>query len=77
MREHDEWSAMGKENLGESNIRWGEMVGWDILCKSIINDHWADAPKESWTAKHVDYVMSKLYYVWVRQMWDKYPEEDE
>ena len=76
MREHDQWSAMGEENLGEGNIRWGEMVCCDILMKSVINDHWADATKKSWNAEHVDYVMSKLYYIWVRQMWDKYPEEE-
>ena len=66
----DPWYLMGEENLGPMNIRWGERVGWDILMKSIINDHWADASKQDWSAQHVSYVMSKLYYVWCRQLFE-------
>jgi len=71
-REHDQWSKMGEENMGEMNIMWGEKVGWDILVKSIINDYWADSLSISdWPRDHVDMVMSKLYYCWVRQLWEK------
>jgi len=70
--DHDQWSKMGEEHLGEMNIRWGEKVGWDILVKSIINDYWADSlSKAAWPREHVDTVMSKLYYCWVRQLWEK------
>ncbi len=76
-REHDKWSKLGEDNLGELNIRFGEKAGFDILMKAIINDHWADASKEDWPREHVDYVMSKIYYCWVRQLWEKFPEEEE
>jgi len=71
--DHDEWSKMGEGHLGEMNIQWGEKVGWDILMKSIMNDYWADAntPTAGWPKFHVDMVMSKLYYCWVRQLDDK------
>jgi len=76
-REHDQWSKMGEENLGEMNIMWGEKVGWDILTKSIINDYWADSlSKEAWSRAHVDVVMSKLYYCWVRQLWERMDDGD-
>jgi len=71
-REHDQWSQMGEDNMGEMNIMWGERVGWDILVKSIINDYWADSlSRADWKREHVDMVMSKLYYCWVRQLWEK------
>ena len=72
---HDRWSKMGEENLGEMNIRFGKKASWSILMKAIINDHWADAPREAWDEEKVDYVMSKLYYVWCAQLHDYHAEE--
>lgn len=73
---HDLWSKLGEENLGEHNIRWAERMeqfplspagsGPMTLMKAIINDYWADNPiKEDWSRSHVDMVMSKLYWCWV------------
>ena len=92
-REHDKWSKMGEGNLGEMNIRWAEMrahgipdsfenekevMGFFTLMKCILNDHWADAPRQiEWDTAHIDYVMSKLYYCWVRMLWGFYPEDEE
>ena len=75
---HDRWSKMGEENLGEMNIRFAKKGSWSILMKAIINDHWADAPdhlKGAWSEEKVDYVMSKLYYVWCAQLHDDHAEE--
>ena len=88
IRKHDEWSKLGEENLGLHNIQWAEMrahggeghaMGFFTLMKCILNDHWADQPKgrNDWDSEHIDYVMSKLYYCWVRMLWDFYPEEEE
>jgi len=75
---HDQWSKMGEEHLGENNIRWCDNVGPMMLMKSIMNDYWADVPggtnKHGWTAEHVDMVMSKLYYCWVRWLEQEHPE---
>jgi len=84
--EHDRWSEMGERNLGEHNIAWVDRMstfdrpghGSMTLMKAIINDHWADAPKMSeWTREHVDYVMSKIYYCWVRWLDETHPVEDQ
>ena len=74
---HDRWSKLGKENLGEHNIRWGERAGWDTLIKAILNDYWADVPsyrKENWDIEKIDMIMSKLYYCWVRRVFS--PEQE-
>lgn len=57
---------------------WGH-DGFFTLMKCIMNDHWADAntPKDGWPAFHVDLVMSKLYYCWVRMLDEVKPEEEE
>ena len=77
---------MGERNLGEHNIAWVDRMstfdrpgyGSMTLMKAIINDHWADAPKMSeWTREHVDYVMSKIYYCWVRWLDETHPVEDQ
>jgi len=77
---------MGERNLGEHNIEWCDRMstyvppgrGAMTLMKAIINDHWADAPKMSeWTREHVDYVMSKIYYCWVRWLDETHPVEDQ
>ena len=72
---HDRWSALGMENMGENNIKWGEKAGWDILIKSILNDYWADVPpsrkEDYWDRQKIDMVMSKLYYCWVRRVCDE------
>jgi len=84
--EHDRWSEMGERNLGEHNIAWADKIsdyaspgrGAMTLMKAIMNDHWADAPKLSeWSREHVDYVMSKLYYCWVRWLDETHPVEDQ
>jgi len=73
--EHDQWSKMGEENLGEHNIKWAEkMEDWHMgvpghgpltLMKAIMNDYWADNGKTfDWPAEHVNMVMSKLYWCW-------------
>ena len=72
---HDPWSRMGEEHLGEHNIEWARhMEGFPTgvpgsgpltLMKSIMNDYWADAITEDWNAEKVDIVMSKLYWCWV------------
>lgn len=75
IRRHDRWSKMGEDNLGEHNVKWAQkMEGHDgvpgggpmTLMKAIMNDHWADVPeRRDWSADHVDFVMSKLYWCWV------------
>ena len=74
---HDRWSKLGAENLGEMNIRFGKKASWSILMKAIINDHWADSgvPDSGWSQEHVNYVMSKLYYVWCHQLHDDHEDE--
>ena len=82
---HDQWSKMGEEHLGEMNIRWCDKIGGRdgpmMLMKAIMNDYWADVPggtnKHGWTAEHVDMVMSKLYYCWVRWLDQEHPEGDD
>ena len=58
---------------------WGH-DGFFTLMKCIMNDYWADIPggtnKHGWTADHVDMVMSKIYYCWVRMLDEAHPEED-
>ena len=66
---------MGKKHL-EHDIKWTEMInnrthGCLILQKAIMNDYWADCSctvpgHTGWEKEHVDMVMSKLYYCWVR-----------
>ena len=70
IREHDQWSRMGEEKLGEPNIKWASMVGPMVLMKAILNDYWADtiASREGWDRDQVDEVMSKLYWCWVAEM---------
>ena len=76
IRNHDDWSEMGEEHLGEHNIRWAQRMesiipgvpgsGPLTLMKSIINDYWADNCKTfDWPSEHVNMVMSKLYWCWV------------
>ena len=77
IREHDQWSKLGAEHLGEHNIAWALKMesfgvgvpgeGPMILMKSIMNDYWADVPTKtsSWSAEKADMVMSKLYWCWV------------
>lgn len=76
IREHDRWSRLGEENLGEVNIQWARrMEEWGhgpsgsgpmTLLKAIINDYWADdQSRDDWTRDKVDMVMSKLYWCWV------------
>ena len=78
IKNHDYWSKLGEEELGENNIRWAKRIeeipspnnvlgtGPMTLMKSIINDYWTDCDKNnSWTSKHVNMVMSKLYWCWV------------
>ena len=73
---HDQWSRIGEEHLGEMNIRFAERGGPMVLMKAIINDYWADAPKTgAWERDHVDMVMSKLYWCWVKWLDDTHPEE--
>ena len=66
---------MGEEHLGDMNISWGERAGWDILMKAIMNDYWADCPRDvgAWPREKVDIVMSKLYYCWCRMLFEKHP----
>jgi len=72
--------------IGGPNGHRGELLdqkwshdGFFTLMKSIMNDHWADAntPKDGWPAFHVDIVMSKLYYCWVRMLDAGHPEDDD
>lgn len=71
--EHDDWSAMGEEHLGEVNVRWGMLAGWLTLQKAIMNDYWTDRDKnQPWDGEMVDMVMSKLYYCWVRMLIDEH-----
>lgn len=68
IKQHDQWSKLGEENLGPANIRWAEKVGPMILMKAILNDYWADCPaKDSllWNGEQINMVMSKLYWCWV------------
>jgi len=77
IRNHDRWSKLGEENLGEMNIKWAERMedmphsppGWGpmTLLKAILNDYWADAgpQTEGWDREMIDIVMSKLYWCWV------------
>jgi hypothetical protein len=74
IRRHDRWSKLGEENLGEMNIRWAKRAGPMTLMKAIMNDHWADAPKQDWPKEHVDFVMSKLYWCWVAWLDQTHPE---
>jgi hypothetical protein len=75
---HDKWSRMGEQHLGEMNIRWAERAGPMVLLKAILNDYWADAPKNApWDQDKVDMVMSKLYWCWVRWLENEHPEEEE
>lgn len=86
---HDRWSKMGEENLGEHNIEWAKMMEeWHVgvdghgpmtLMKAIMNDHWADCntPKDGWPQFHVDLVMSKLYWCWVAWLECTHPLGDE
>lgn len=80
---------MGEEHLGEMNIRWVERMedfpsavnppgsGALTLMKAIINDYWTDAPKVGdWPREHVDIVMSKIYWCWVRWLDQTHPEAD-
>ena len=86
IQNHDRWSKMGEDNLGERNIEWAmKMEEWRrddespgvgpmTLMKAIMNDYWADAggPK-AWPAHHVDMVMSKLYWCWVAWLEANHP----
>ena len=87
--DHDRWSKLGEEYLGEHNIEWAaKMEQWNngvpgsgplTLMKSIINDYWADVPgaTQDWDAMHVDMVMAKIYWCWVAWLeatHDKLPE---
>jgi len=77
IREHDFYSKLGEENLGEINIKWAERMeefptspagsGPMTLLKAILNDYWADAPPQDagWDKEKIDIVMSKLYWCWV------------
>jgi len=77
IQDHDQWSKMGEEHLGEHNIRWAQMmegfpvgavgIGPLTLMKAIMNDYWADCtiPEDGWSREHVNVVMSKLYWCWV------------
>jgi hypothetical protein len=76
IRNHDRWSKLGEENLGEINIQFAERSesfplsppgsGPMMLMKAIINDYWADdSSRDAWSREHVDIVMSKLYWCWV------------
>lgn len=65
----DVWAEMGKIELGQHNILWGDKVGFLMLQKAILNDYWADAPidrKTHWDKNKINTVMSKLYYCWVK-----------
>ncbi len=60
---------------------WGH-DGFFTLMKCIMNDYWADipggTPVDGWPQDHVDMVMSKIYYCWVRMLDEGHPEgEDE
>ena len=78
IRQHDRWSKLGEENLGERNIEWAERAGPMTLMKAIINDYWADVRKtESWSAEKVDVVMSKLYWCWVAWLEQTHPANRE
>jgi len=77
IQDHDQWSKLGEEYLGEHNIEWARKIesfphgvpgsGPLTLMKSIINDYWADVPgaTQDWDAMHVDMVMAKIYWCWV------------
>jgi hypothetical protein len=77
IRNHDRWSKLGAENLGEHNIEWARRMeefptsppgsGPMTLLKAILNDYWADnpIPNQGWDKEKVDIVMSKLYWCWV------------
>lgn len=76
IQNHDRWSKLGEENLGEINIQWAQRMeefpfspsgsGPMTLLKAILNDYWADdTSKDSWSREKVDVVMSKLYWCWV------------
>jgi len=85
VRRHDRWSKMGEENLGGpdgANLRFTHLgrtkeEGMFTLMKCILNDHWADVPAASlnqgWDRKHIDYVMSKIYYCWVAMLDERHP----
>jgi hypothetical protein len=84
IREHDAWSKMGEEHLGEGNIRWAERCGDGgfILMKAILNDCWADARKGwkndyQWDRDQIDRVMSKLYWCWVAMLEHMHPGDDD
>lgn len=74
---HDRWSKLGEEHLGEVNIQWAQRMeefplsppgsGPMTLMKAIINDYWADCgnDRDDWPREFVDMVMSKLYWCWV------------
>ena len=85
---HDQWAKMGYDNLGgdgSPNLAFTRLAsskeeGLFTLMKCVLNDHWADVPGETqdWPAEHVDYVMSKLYYIWCAMLDEKHPlSEDE
>ncbi len=88
---HDQWSQMGEEHLGEANLNWVKKMdemhlgppgyGSLTLMKAIMNDYWADIPGgtpiDGWPQEHVDMVMSKIYYCWVRMLDEVKPEDDE
>ena len=68
IEQHDQWSKMGEEYLGEMNIKFAEKAGPMVLMKAIINDYWADCLEKhtlEWNAEHINMVMSKLYWCWV------------
>ncbi len=68
IKNHDQWSKMGEEHLGEHNIKWADRAGPMMLMKAILNDYWADvlhSRKDGWSQEHVDMVMSKIYWCWV------------
>lgn len=90
IQNHDRWSKMGEEHLGERNIEWArKMEEWRregdapgsgpmTLLKAILNDYWADAgPTQDWNAKKVDIVMSKLYWCWVAWLEANHPDPTE
>ena len=86
IRNHDRWSKLGEEYLGEHNIGWAQRMesipavpghGPMTLMKAIMNDHWADAPKQDWPKEHVDFVMSKLYWCWVAWLEQTHPGDEE
>ena len=88
IRNHDRWSKLGEEYLGEHNIGWAQRMesipavpghGPMTLMKAIINDYWADVlgKTQDWDAMFVDEVMAKIYWCWVAWLEATHPGDDE